>query len=97
MFSIAGITTTACIFGYFFKPLQPTGAQVKQAAEIAKEYMEERDLDDENHDIIDDTNKYIPTGTVIERLPRLSHNESTTINPATPFLSTLSLNVNFLN
>lgn len=94
MFAIAGITCTCCIFGYFFKPLQPTGAQVKKAAEIAKAYLESRNAEEHgpDHLEVEDDHKYIAGGTVIERLPRLGHHELGGINPATPFLSTLSLN-----
>lgn len=95
MFTISGITCTCCFFGYFFKPLQPTASQVKKAADIAKEYMEQKhEFEHEpSVEVIEDDNKYIPTGTVIERLPRQSYlTPLRTINPETPFLSTLSLN-----
>uniref|UniRef100_A0AC34GQ21 Major facilitator superfamily (MFS) profile domain-containing protein n=1 Tax=Panagrolaimus sp. ES5 TaxID=591445 RepID=A0AC34GQ21_9BILA len=94
MFTIAGITCSCCIFGYFFKPLQPTASQVKKAAEIAKEYMDQKAEILEHEptlEVIDNDNQYISAGTVIERLPRQSLG-SRTLNPEAPFLSTLSLN-----
>lgn len=67
---------------------------MKKAAEIAKAYLESRNAEEHgpDHLEVEDDHKYIAGGTVIERLPRLGHHELGGINPATPFLSTLSLN-----
>uniref|UniRef100_A0A7E4ZSD8 MFS domain-containing protein n=1 Tax=Panagrellus redivivus TaxID=6233 RepID=A0A7E4ZSD8_PANRE len=94
MFAISGITCLCCVFGYFFKPLQPTGSQVKKAAAIAKQYMEQRHTlqNGREVEIIDDNHSYIPSGTPIERLSQPSFKPLNGIDPATPFLSTLSLN-----
>ncbi|CAD5215874.1 unnamed protein product [Bursaphelenchus okinawaensis] len=87
---IAGITLLTVIFGYFFKPLQPSTQQLEKVTEITENYIVKHAEDEVEPEIT--SSPHVAHGVAIERFKSPSMSQSTRhLGENRPFLSTIEL------
>ncbi|KAI1731941.1 major facilitator superfamily domain-containing protein [Ditylenchus destructor] len=95
---IAMITMLCAIFGYFFKPLEPSKSQVEEVTKIASKYIGRVEGDQLGEECAETTTSpHIVGGVAIERFGRSNGNFNVSrirqLDADRPFLSTMELHI----